>query len=140
MRAETRLTVRYAETDQMGIAHHSNYAVWFEAARSDFLRRAGLPYSEVEKRGVMMPLYGISARFIAPARYEDELSVTTWIRELGRVRMTLCYEVYRVKDGALLATGETQHAFTDADLRPVDLKKAAPDLFALLEKCADKGA
>ena len=140
MRAETRLTVRYAETDQMGIAHHSNYAVWFEAARSDFLRRAGLPYSEVEKRGVMMPLYGISARFIAPARYEDELSVTTWIRELGRVRMTLCYEVYRVKDSALLATGETQHAFTDADLRPVDLKKAAPDLFALLEKCADKGA
>ncbi|NLM83227.1 MAG: acyl-CoA thioesterase [Clostridiales bacterium] len=140
MRAETRLTVRYAETDQMGIAHHSNYAVWFEAARTEFMRRAGAPYSEVEKRGVLMPLYGISARFIAPARFEDELSVQTWIKELGRARMTLAYEIYRVKDGALLATGETQQAFTDAALRPVDLKKAAPDLYELLKRCAGEGA
>ncbi|HHT16215.1 MAG TPA: acyl-CoA thioesterase [Papillibacter sp.] len=140
MKAETRLTVRYAETDKMGIVHHSNYAVYFEAARTDFLRRAGLPYSEVEKRGVMMPLYGISTRFLAPAQYEDELSVVTWIKELGRVRLTLAYEVYRVQDGMLLATGETQQAFTDAALRPVDVKKAAPDLYALLKRCAGEGA
>lgn len=136
MRAETRLTVRYAETDQMGIAHHASYAVWFEAARTEFLRRAGMAYSEVESRGVRMPLYSIATRFLAPARFEDELKILTWVERLTRVRLVLGYEVYRAKDGALLATGETGHAFTDAELRPIDLKKTAPDLYALLEKSA----
>lgn len=137
MRAETRLRVRYAETDQMGIAHHASYAVWFEAARTEFLRRAGMPYSEVERRGVRMPLYSLTTRFLAPARFEDELSVVTRIERLTRVRLVLGYEVYRARDGALLATGETCHAFTDKELRPVDLRKTAPDLYALLEESAE---
>jgi acyl-CoA thioester hydrolase len=70
----------------MGIVHHSNYAVWFEAGRTDFLKQTGVSYSEVEARGVLLPLYEITCRFKSPARYEDEVAVVTRIKELsGRV-------------------------------------------------------
>lgn len=137
MKTETRLTVRYAETDQMGIVHHSNYAVWFEAGRTDFFKKNGIAYSEVEARGVMLPLYELTCRFIRPARYEDEIAVITSLKKLTRVRLLMSYEVVNVKTTALLATGETMHAFTDGSLRPLNAERAIPDIFALMKKCGD---
>lgn len=136
MKTETRLTVRYAETDRMGIVHHSNYAVWFEAGRTDFLKKTGVTYSEVEARGVMLPLYEMTCRFKHPARYEDEIAVITRLKELGRVRLVLSYEVVNIKTNALLATGETHHAFTDTALKPLNAEKALPDVYALLKASA----
>jgi acyl-CoA thioester hydrolase len=137
MKTETRLTVRYAETDQMGIVHHSNYAVWFEAGRTDFFKKNGVAYSEVEARGVMLPLYGLTCKFMRPARYDDEIAVITSLKKLTRVRLLMSYEVVNVKTMALLAAGETMHAFTDGSLRPLNAERAIPDVFALMRKCAD---
>lgn len=132
MTTTTKLTVRYAETDQMGIVHHSNYAVWFEAGRTDFIRQTGISYSEMEARGVLLPLYEIKTRFIKPARYEDQIAVVTSLTELSKVRIILSYRVIRDKDGTLLAEGETCHAFTDRNLKPLNAGKAIPDIYALL--------
>lgn len=133
MQATTKITVRYAETDQMGIAHHSNYPVWFEAGRTDFIKKTGFSYSQIEKRGILMPLYEVTCRFKSPARYEDELVVVTRLKELARVRIILSYEVIRLADNALLATGETLHAFTDAALKPLNMEKAAPDIYGSMK-------
>jgi acyl-CoA thioester hydrolase len=133
MKTETRLTVRYAETDQMGIVHHSNYAVWFEAGRTEFLKQTGFSYSEVEAKGVMLPLYEITCRFKRPARYEDEIVVITSLKELSRVRLILSYQVYNVKTNELLATGETLHAFTDSTLKPLNAERVIPDIYALMK-------
>ena len=134
MQSITKLTVRYAETDQMGIVHHSNYPVWFEAGRTDFLKQAGASYSDVEARGVLLPLYEVHCRFKSPARYEDEVAVVTRIKDLTRVRLILSYEVILERDGTLLATGETLHAFTDKSLRPLNAERAVPDVYALLKQ------
>ncbi|NLT15461.1 MAG: acyl-CoA thioesterase [Clostridiales bacterium] len=134
MKTETRLTVRYAETDRMGIVHHSNYAVWFEAGRTDFIKQAGISYSELEARGVFLPLYEITARFKSPARYEDEIAVITSLKQLTRVRLLLSYEVVNTTTNTLLATGETLHAFTNTALKPLNVEKALPDVYALLKE------
>jgi acyl-CoA thioester hydrolase len=135
MKTETHLTVRYAETDQMGIAHHSNYPIWFEAGRTDFMKRAGMSYSEVEARGILMPLYEFNCQCKRPARYEDELAVITSLKFLDRVRLILSYEIVRRSDGTLLATGETMHAFTDRTLKPLNAERASPEVYALLSAC-----
>ncbi len=118
----------------MGIVHHSNYSVWFEAGRTDFLKQTGVTYSRVEARGVMLPLYEITCRFISPARYEDEIAVITSVKALTRVRLIMSYQVVNVETNALLATGETMHAFTDRNMKPINAEKAIPDVYAHLEK------
>ncbi len=132
MKTETKLTVRYAETDKMGIVHHSNYAIWFEAGRTDFLKKSGVSYSEVEARGVLLPLYEITCRFKSPAKYEDEIAVITSLKELTRVRLILSYQVIHIKDRRLLAMGETLHAFTDAALKPMNAERVIPEIYRLL--------
>lgn len=133
MTTSTKLTVRYAETDQMGIVHHSNYAVWFEAGRTDFIKQTGITYTDMEARGVLLPLYEITCRFRKPARYEDEVTVITALKSLSRVRIVLSYRVIRDNDGTLLAEGETAHAFTDAAMKPLNAERAVPDIYALLK-------
>ncbi len=137
MNTETRLTVRYAETDQMGIVHHANYPIWFEAGRTDFIKQTGITYSEMEAKGVQLPLYEVTCRFKRPARYEDEITVITKLKHLSRVRLILSYEVVITKTKTLLATGETLHAFTDSALKPVNMERTAPEIFALLQAVAD---
>ncbi len=137
MNTETKLIVRYAETDKMGIVHHSNYPVWFEAGRTDFIKQTGISYSEMEAAGVLLPLYEITCRFKHPARYEDEIVVVTKLKSLSRVRLILSYDVFAAKNGELLATGETMHAFTDAALKPLNMERAAPEIYAQLKKAAE---
>ena len=79
MISTSKLNVRYAETDQMGIVHHSVYAVWYEVARTDFCKAAGLPYKEMEKAGVLTPLVSLNCKFIKPAFYDDTLEITSII-------------------------------------------------------------
>jgi len=73
--SETEIIVRYAETDRMGIVHHSNYPIWFEAARTDFIKNLGMSYSKIEERGFMLPLIELTCRYKGAARYEDRLIV-----------------------------------------------------------------
>lgn len=134
MQTETKLTVRYAETDQMGIVHHSHFPVWFEAGRTDFIRQAGFCYSDIEQQGILLPLYDLHCRFISPARYEDQIVVVTRIESFSRVRLAFGYEVHRPADGKLLATGETMHAWTTPDLKPVNIQKALPEIYQIFSR------
>ncbi|WP_298631462.1 thioesterase family protein [uncultured Thermus sp.] len=107
MESETRIKVRYAETDQMGVVHHSVYAVYLEAARVEFLEKAGLPYHQVEARGVFFPVVELGLTFRAPARFGEEVLVRTRLAQLSRRDLLFRYRVER--GGALLAEGFTRH-------------------------------
>ena len=135
--SETRLTVRYAETDQMGIVHHSNYPVWFEAARTDFIRNLGMPYSKIEGRGLLLPLLELKCKYKGAAKYEDEILIKTSIKEFSITRITFFYEVYKLGNNVAITCGETTHTWTNKDLKPINIKKIAPDIFELLFKGAE---
>ncbi|GAA6742471.1 acyl-CoA thioesterase [Thermus antranikianii] len=107
MESETRIKVRYAETDQMGVVHHSVYAVYLEAARVEFLEKAGLPYDQVEARGVFFPVVELGLTFRAPARFGEEVLVRTRLAHLSRRDLLFRYRVER--EGTLLAEGFTRH-------------------------------
>lgn len=134
MQTETRFIARYSETDQMGIIHHSNYAVWFEAGRTDFLKKAGLSNTSIEARGILLPLYEMNCQFKSPARYEDEIMVITRLKHISPVRMSFSYDVINAANHKLLATGETLHAWTDKVLKPVNAVKTIPDVYSILSK------
>lgn len=138
---ETKLRVRYKETDQMSVAYHSNYLVWFEVGRTELMRGLDLPYIEFEKSGLIMPVLKAYCEYKHAALYDDELVIITRLSNLQRVRLTFEYEIRRA--GKLLARGYTEHAFIGRNGRPVALKKFSPFLWnrlcQALEKQAEKG-
>jgi acyl-CoA thioester hydrolase len=136
MQTKSFFKARYAETDQMGIIHHSNYAVWFEIGRTDFLKEEGFHYSEIEARGLCLPLYDLHCRFKAPAKYNDDIIIVTGLKQFSPVRLCFYYHVCNASNGESLATGETMHAWTDKSLKPVDVRKIAPDIYSVLERIA----
>lgn len=111
------VTVRYAETDMMGIVYHANYFPWFEIGRTGLLKAHGLPYRQLEADGYRLPVLEVSAKFLRPAVYDDTLAIITSLREKPVLRIRLNYEVRRGDE--LLATGESLHAFVDLQGRPV---------------------
>jgi acyl-CoA thioester hydrolase len=123
----------------MGIVHHSNYPVWFEAGRGDFLKKCGFSYGAIEDRGIMLPLYELNCRFLSPARYEDKILVVTKLKKLTGVRIVFAYKVYNRADNRLLADGETSHAWVNTDMRPVNAGKIIPEVYAKLREIAGDG-
>lgn len=121
----SELRVRYAETDRMGVAYYANYLVWFEVARTDFLRAHGLRYRDLEAQGLMLPVGSVAMRMVAPARYDDDLAVDCWLVR-GRSRaVTFGYRIVSREEEveSLVATGETTLVAVDTDLRPRALPK-----------------
>lgn len=106
------VSVRYAETDRMGVAHHSSYLLWFEMGRTGLLREAGHPYRDLEASGVMLPVIEYSCRFLRGAEYDDRLVIETAVTELRSRVVAFRYRTLR--DGVLLAEGFTRHACVDA--------------------------
>ncbi len=123
LESTSTLRVRYVETDQMGIVHHSAYLAWMEVARTDFLRQRGLPYKELEERGVRMPVLRVEVQYVQPALYDDEILVKARLAQAGGVRFSFEYDVVRVRDGRLLCRGRTDHASTDLSGRPKRMPK-----------------
>ena len=118
MVAESKVKVRYAETDQMGVAYYANYFVWFEVGRSQFCNDCGFSYRDMEREtGLFMIVAEAGCRYKTPARYEDDLIIRTRITELTRRTLRFNYEIIRA-DGTLLATGETLHVLINSDGRP----------------------
>lgn len=109
----TELRVRYAETDAMGVVHHTAYFVWFEVGRTEYTRAVGLPYRDVEEGGVRLVVVEACCRFHQPARYDDLVEVKTTVREVTKAKLTFGYEVRLKGDSTLLVTGHTVHAATD---------------------------
>ena len=133
MHTRSYLTVRYAETDQMGIAHHSVYPVWYEVGRTDYIKSFGMSYSDMEKAGILMPLTNLSCYYLKPACYEDNLIIRTWAIELKAAHIQFTYTVKKInEDGTQeeIGYGSTEHGIIGSKtFRPVSLKKRMPELY-----------
>lgn len=112
--SETTFYVRYAETDAMGIAHHSAFVVYFEEGRSDYMRQRDSSYADVEASGYYLPVTELGARFVGTARYSQRVTIRTWIDETRSRRLTFAYEVVDTDSEDVLVTGFTRHVWTDA--------------------------
>lgn len=132
MISTSTINVRYAETDQMGIVHHSVYAVWYEVARTDFCKAAGLSYKDMETKGVLTPLVSLECKFIKPAFYDDTLEIKTKISKLTPARVEFSYEVYKNGDDKPINIGSTTHALVDKNLHPINTKKTHPDVYSVM--------
>ena len=125
---QTEIRVRYAETDQMGIVHNSNYLVWFEVGRSEFCRARGFSYKEMEEKdNALMVVAESYCRYKSPAYYEDLLTVRTKVEELRSRSLRFVYEIYRASDDVLLAEGETLHLVTDENKKVRSMPKSYRD-------------
>lgn len=131
--SETKLKVRYVETDRMGIVHHSNYYAWFEVGRGDFIIKSGMTYSDMEKQGVMMPLVETYCKYYEGAEYEDNIIIQTSIGEMSPVKVIFNYNVIREADGKLLAKGKTTQTFVNNQFKIVNLKKVHSELWEKLQ-------
>jgi acyl-CoA thioester hydrolase len=126
----SRVRVRYAETDTMGVVYYANYFVWFEVARTDLLREAGWSYRDMEAEGFMLPVLEANCVYRRPAKYDDELDVRTTGELVSPVRVRFAYDVVRPADDQLLATGYTVHASLDRGGRPCRVPDRVRDLLS----------
>lgn len=117
--------VQYYETDQMGIVHHSNYIRWFEEARMDWMRQAGIGYGEMEEAGVISPVLNVSAEYRTMVHFEDVVSIIVSVRKFNGIVLELDYEVRDSADQTLRAVGTSRHCFLNDKGKPVSLKYTA---------------
>ena len=120
--------VNYYETDAMQIVHHSNYVRFMEEARTNTLANIGLPYSEIEREGILIPVLAVSCQYKHPSRYDDVLLIDVNVKEYSGIKLIMEYEITNKETGELILIGETKHCFTNQDLKPVHLKKARPQM------------
>lgn len=132
--------VRYADTDKMGVSYYANYLVWCEAARTEYFRALGLPYTEYEKKGVFFPVIEANIHYLAPSTYDDLLIVRTSVSEIRHSSMKFEYQILQADTQKKIATAYTVHVFVDAQLKPC---KALPEVkqkltpYSLLPKNTD---
>ncbi|WKW12122.1 thioesterase family protein [Pseudogemmatithrix spongiicola] len=134
MESRSEIRVRYAETDQMGVAYHANYLIWCEVGRTDLIRQLGMSYADMERRGVMLAVADAHLRYHASARYDDLVRIVTRLTGVRSRMVTFAYDLRRVDasgaDGERLASATTTLVSLDRDGRPVALPA---DIRAMLE-------
>ena len=119
---ETRLRVRYAETDQMGVVYHANFVVWFEVGRVELLRQLGFRYRDMERNDdCHIAVVDVRCRYKAPARYDDEIVIRTELKNVRESLLHFGYEILRGDDGTLLAEGETTHIVVNRNFERTSL-------------------
>ncbi len=127
---ETRLRVRYAETDQMNVVYHSNYIIWFEVGRVEFMRQLGITYRELELHDQLhLPVVDVRCRYKAPARYDDEVVIRTHIQRLRTSLIQFQYQVLRADDSLLLAEGESTHVAVNAKMKKTPFPEKYMSIF-----------
>lgn len=124
---ETEIRVRYQETDNMGVVYYANYLVWFEVARTEYLRAFGIAYTDLEKKGIYLIVASASCRYRSPARYDDIVRIKTWISEKGRTSLKFEYKIHVAE--RLIATGESVHVFTNKSFKPTRIPEEIEKLF-----------
>lgn len=133
----TKILPRYAETDQMGIIHHSIYAIWYEEARTDFFNKIGIRYDEIEKNGIMTPIVELNCKYKKPAYYNQEVEVKTKIVKLTPVKFTLEYNIYDANK-ILINIGRTTLAWADSKtFKIINLKKMNPEMYKKIEELVE---
>ena len=128
-----KVRVRYAETDQMGMSHHSNYWVWFEEARSELFRELGLPYSEFEKENIFLPVGESFCQFKKPAKYDELITIRTSVSQLKLSTIKFTYQVLDESESELLAWGYTTHIFVDQNQKLVPIPESIKENVTLHE-------
>ncbi len=141
MEVRTPITVRYADTDMMGVVYHANYLLYFEDARMDFLARAAMGYADVEAAGYVCPVVGIEISYREALRYGERAYTLTCVEESRPTRTTYRHEVYRegmdeASDRPLVSARVTVCIVERGTFRPVSIKRALPDLYAALKRAA----
>ena len=128
---ESRTRVRYKDTDQMGIAHHANYIVWFEIGRTDLCRETGFTYKEIEARGLILVVTEVTCRYRAPYQYDDEVLIRTYVAEAASRAMKFGYELLNGSGDRIHATGHSMHVWVDRETRrPITADEALMKAFA----------
>ena len=126
--------INYYETDKMGVVHHSNYIRYLEEARCEWLKSMDMPFDELEKNGITVPVLGVNIIYKMHVTFGDIISIRPFVKEYAGVRMTVGYEVINAKTKETVIIAETKHCFTDLNLKPINLKKYKKDYSEKLEK------
>jgi acyl-CoA thioester hydrolase len=130
--SETRLRVRYAETDRMGVVYYSNYLVWMEVGRVALCEALGFNYRDMENNdGVMLAVAEAQCRYRSPARFDDEVIVKTWVEEANPRIVTFGYEMRLAGEDRVLATGQTRHVLVNAQMQRTRLPEKYYPMFGL---------
>ncbi len=119
--------INYYETDRMGVVHHSNYIRFLEEARCYWMDKIGIPFSTFEENGITIPVLGVNCTYKYHVTFDDTILINVFVKEYSGVRMTVGYEVRDKKNDKIVLLGETKHCFTDKNLKPINLKKYAPE-------------
>ncbi len=128
---ETRVRVRYAETDQMGVAYHANHVIWMEVGRVELCRSVGLRYRDMERDGVLLAVAEANCRYLAPALYDDEIIVRAWIESVSTRMICFGYEMRGLESGQSIANGMTKHIFCNRELKRIKLPPKYQTAFGL---------
>ncbi len=121
--------INYYETDRMGVVHHSNYIRFLEEARCYWLEELGMPFEELEKQGITIPVLGVNISYKYHVTFGDTILINLKMKEYNGVRMTVGYDVKDKATGMTVLTGETKHCFTNRELKPINLKKTNLDFY-----------
>ena len=130
--------VNYYETDQMQVVHHSNYARYLEEARLHLMDQVGLSYDKLEEMGIIIPVLELHDYYTKSITYGDVIEIKPTIIKLSPVRFTLKYEIFRSGTDEVLHTAQTSHAFVDTEFKPMNLKKAFPEVYGIFEELVEK--
>ena len=134
---ESKVKVRYQETDQMGVVYHANYLVWFEIGRTNLIEQLGFNYADMEHRGVVSPVIDIEAKYKKPLKYGDTATVKTIIEKYDGFRGVYYYEIFN-ESGELAVTGRTTHVCVKKEtFRPISIRKSFPDWHEAYMKAAE---
>lgn len=129
---ETRLRVRYAETDQMGVVHHANYLIWMEVARVEWCEVRGFHYRDMEREeGLFLAVFESGCRHHRPARFDDQIRVRTTVEEANTRVAKFTYEICRLPGTELLATGFTKHVYVNRQMERARLPEKYRSLFGI---------
>ena len=118
--------INYYETDKMGVVHHSNYIRFLEEARCAWLQKINMPFDVLEENGITIPVLGVNCKYKHHVTFGDTIEIKPYIKEYTGVKMTVGYEIVEKKIGKIVLIGETKHCFTNKELKPINLKKYAP--------------
>ena len=138
LKSNTSLRVRYGETDQMGYCYYGNYAQYFEVGRVEALREIGMSYRELEENGIMLPVSEYSVKYISPAKYDDELTIITYIKELRGVRLSFDYEIYNSEDKKVAEAMTTLVFVSKETMRPSAPPEEFIDLLTNIKRTEDE--
>ena len=135
--------INYYETDKMGIVHHSNYIRFMEEGRCYWLEQINMPFATMEQKGVTIPVLGVKCDYKRHVTFADTILIEMFAKEYSGVRLTVGYNIMNKATGEVVMTGETKHCFTNKELKPINLKKYAPEFSEkfqmLLEDAKERG-